>query len=60
MSIIGLILIIGGTWVLQDSLASILYYLKRDDEKWYFNHLVRLLRAIWGVVFIVCGVIILT
>lgn len=57
MSIISLILIIGGTWIIQDGLVSILYYLKRDNEKWYFNHLVRILRAILGVVFIVCGII---
>ena len=28
--IIGIISLAGGVWVLQDSIASILYYLKRD------------------------------
>ncbi len=56
---IPIILIAGGTWMLQDALASILYYLKRSDEKWYFNHAVRIIRGIWGVVFIGCGIILL-
>ena len=54
--IIAVLLIIGGTWMLQDAVASVLYYLKRSDEKWYFNHAVRILRGIWGLVFIGCGI----
>ncbi len=57
--IIGILNIVAGTWVLQDGVASILYYLKNDNEKWYFNHLVRLLRAFWGLVMIVSGVLLL-
>jgi len=59
MKIIGMIILSGGVWVLQDSIASVLYYLKRDDEKWYFNHAVRILRACWGIAFIICGVYII-
>jgi len=50
-----IISIIGGTWIFQDSLASILYYLHDDKEKWHFNHAVRLIRACWGLVFIGMG-----
>ena len=53
---IPIVLIAGGTWMLQDALASVLYYLKRDDEKWYFNHAVRIIRGVWGLVFIGCGI----
>ena len=55
--IIGIISLAGGVWVLQDAIASILYYLKRDNEKWYYNHMVRIFRALWGVAFITMGVI---
>ena len=54
---IALLLIIGGTWIAQDGIASILFYLKRDDERWHFNHAVRLFRVAWGIVFIACGII---
>ena len=56
---LGVISIIGGAWITQDALASILYYLKRDNEKWYYNHLVRLLRGLWGLVFIGIGIYLL-
>ena len=55
--IIGIIGLAGGVWILQDAIASILYYLKRDNEKWYYNHMVRIFRALWGVAFIIMGVI---
>ncbi len=55
--LIPILLVIGGTWVLQDSVASILYYLKRDGENWYFNHALRVLRGLIGVMFIVIGVL---
>ena len=51
------LLIIGGTWLTQDAIASILYYLKRDNENWYFNHLVRIFRALWGIAFITIGIL---
>ena len=54
-----LVLLVGGTWILQDAIASILYYLGREDEKWYFNHAVRILRGLWGLVFIAMGIILL-
>ena len=59
MTAIGIILIIGGTWITQDAIASILYYIGRDNEKWYFNHLVRLLRGLWGLAFIYIGIYLL-
>jgi len=55
-----ILLIMGGTWLTQDALASILYYLKRDDEKWHYNHLVRIFRGVWGIIFIWLGIILLT
>ena len=58
MEIIGIVLVAGGTWIFQDALASILYYLK-SNENWYFNQLVRVLRCIWGIVFIVIGVVLI-
>ena len=53
--IIGIIVLAGGVWIFQDALASILYYLKREDEKWHYNQAVRVLRGIWGLVLITCG-----
>ena len=57
--LVGVLLLSGGIWITQDALASILYYLKRKDEKWYFNHAVRIFRALWGITFIVMGIIML-
>ena len=54
-TVMGIICLSGGLWITQDATASILYYLGRDNEKWYFNHLVRILRALWGITFIVVG-----
>mgnify|MGYP001594088891 FL=1 len=56
---LGIILLAGGTWLTQDAFASVLYYLKRDNEKWYFNHLVRLFRGAWGLIFIGLGIYLL-
>ena len=53
--IIGILVLSGGVWVTQDSLASILYYLKHDNEKWYFNHAVRVIRGLVGIMLIVLG-----
>jgi len=39
-----------GTWILQDALASIAFY---PQEKWKWNHFVRLIRAVMGAVLIV-------
>lgn len=57
--IIGIVILAGGVWVLQDSIASILYYLKHDNEKWYYNHMVRIFRGIWGLIFIALGVMLI-
>jgi len=46
--VIGLI----GVWFLQDAVASIMFY---PTEKWKWNHLVRLIRAVMGLVLIVIG-----
>ena len=59
MWLLPILVIAGGVWGVQDGLVSILYYLKRDDEKWYFNHLVRLFRMGWGLVFIGLGIYLL-
>jgi len=56
---LGIIVFAGGVWELQDAIASILYYLKHDDESLVFNQLLRILRAFWGIVLIVCGAILL-
>ncbi len=39
----------------QDGLASILYYLHKDGEKWYYNHALRIARMAWGVALVICG-----
>ena len=46
----GITLAVIGTWILQDALASIMFY---PTEKWKWNHLVRLIRAVMGAVLIV-------
>ena len=58
MEIIGMICLAGGVWIFQDSLASILYYLN-SNENWYFNQALRIIRALWGVVFVVIGVVLI-
>ena len=57
--VLGIILVSGGIWLTQDAIASILYYLGRDNERWYFNHAVRLFRGLWGIVFIVMGIMVI-
>ena len=54
--VMGIVILSGGVWITQDAIASILYYLKQDNEKWYFNHAVRILRALWGITLIVVGI----
>jgi len=56
MTVVGLIILIGGVWLAQDSIASILYYLHKPNERWVFNHAVRILRLIWSVIFVILGV----
>ena len=55
--LIAVLLLIGGTWIFQDSLASVLFYLGR--ENWHYNHSLRCIRGLWGLVFIVCGILLL-
>ena len=42
-----------GVGVCQDAIASILYYLHRDDESWHYNHACRLLRLGGGLALII-------
>jgi hypothetical protein len=57
MQVLGMVTLAGGVWVFQDALASILYYLKDSKENWSYNHACRLLRALWGLVLVGCGVL---
>lgn len=41
-----------GVWILQDAVASIMFY---PGEKWRWNHIVRLIRALMGIALIVVG-----
>ena len=43
-----------GTWILQDAVASIMFY---PQEKWKWNHIVRLIRAVMGAALIVIVVL---
>jgi len=59
MKLLGVFAIIGGTWIFQDALASILYYLKKTNENWYYNQALRVLRGIWSLFFICLGIYLL-
>ncbi len=48
----GIAIVAIGVWILQDALASIVFYPK---EKWMWNHMARLVRAVMGVALIVMG-----
>ena len=52
---IGYLIGLMGLWILQDALASICYY---PNEKWRWNHMARLMRALMGIALIVMGVVI--
>ena len=54
ISIQGYIIGLMGIWLVQDGLASIMFY---PSEKWRWNHMVRLIRIVWGIVLIVIGAI---
>lgn len=41
-----------GLWVSQDAIASILYYLK-SDENWHYNQALRLARLVCGLALVV-------
>ena len=53
IKLIGCVLIIGGTWVFQDGLASIVFY--KGRESWVTNHSWRIVRSLLGLVFIIAG-----
>jgi len=53
---IKVLLIISGTWVIQDSFASVLYYRGKPDQRWCYDQLLRIIRLLFGVVVLVCGV----
>lgn len=57
--LLALLIACGGTWVVQDGIASVLHYLKDEDENWHFNQALRILRIIWGLVLIASGVLII-
>ena len=48
------VLLIIGTWFIQDAVASICYY---PTEKWRWNHSARLVRAVMGVALVIMGVV---
>lgn len=53
---LGIVVLAGGVWVFQDSLASILFYLDDEEESWYYNQPLRIIRALWGLAIVICGI----
>ena len=53
IEIIGCVNIAGGMFVLQDGIASIVFYNGR--EGWLKNHSWRIVRSLWGLVFMIAG-----
>ena len=45
-----------GLWILQDALASIVFYPK---ESWRWNHIARAIRASMGVALIIIGALLI-
>ena len=52
--ILGIISLAGGVWITQDAIASILYYLGK--ENWHYNQAVRIVRGFIGIMFITIGI----
>ena len=50
---IGCVLLIGGTWIFQDGLASIVFY--KGRESWVTNHSWRIVRSCFGLLFMIAG-----
>ena len=46
-----------GVAMIQDGLCSIAFYLGRENERWRFNHAVRLVRAGLGLVLVIFAVV---
>lgn len=47
-------IVIMGAWLIQDAIASIFFY---PDEKWRWNHIMRVIRGLMGIALIVVGII---
>ena len=47
------LLVFIGTWLAQDSAASIMFY---PTEKWKWNHIARLIRGVMGIALIIKGI----
>ena len=56
IGMIGYIIGLIGIWILQDSVASIAFY---PNEKWRWNHIVRMVRGIMGIVLIIFGALLI-
>jgi len=52
----GIVILGIGLWLLQDGLASIVYY---PTEKWLWNHMARAIRMSEAIVLIVIGVLLI-
>ena len=52
----GYIVGIIGVWILQDALASIVFYPK---ESWLWNHMARAVRAVMGIALIIIGALLI-
>jgi len=50
------LMIFAGTWVFQDSLASILYYIGKPDQNWHYDHSLRIIRAVVGLALLIRGI----
>jgi len=46
-----------GAWIVQDALASIAFY--GGTEKWRWNHAIRLIRVVLGLVLIGIGALLI-
>jgi len=44
-----------GLGIAQDGVCSILFYIDRPDERWNFNHAVRIVRIVFGIALMVIG-----
>ena len=49
--------LIGGTWIFADGIASLWAYMPNKKETWLRNHLLRVVRCVVGLAFIVLGVL---
>lgn len=54
-NLVGFIMIVMGAWLLSDSIWSIFYYLGRENETFWRNHSVRIVRGFLAIILIVIG-----